>query len=202
MNVYVETNFVLELVFQQEQEQSCKDILALCKSGTIRLVIPAYSLAEPHEKLFRQNRKRKEIQQFLENELKQLSRSTTYQKRLEDISNISTLLIQSNEEETQRLFEYRHQLLHIANIIPLTTTILVAALQYESTYDLTPQDAIVFSSVIHHLSEQVDPQNCFLNKNSKDFDNPDIVDALQSYNCRMIPRFVDGLQFLQSQFPR
>ncbi len=49
MNVYVETNFVLELVFEQEQQASYEQILALCKSGKARLIIPAYCLAEPHE---------------------------------------------------------------------------------------------------------------------------------------------------------
>ena len=35
MNIYVETNFVLELVFQQEQYQSCQEILALGEAGNV-----------------------------------------------------------------------------------------------------------------------------------------------------------------------
>jgi hypothetical protein len=54
VNVYVETNFVLELVFQQEQFVSCEQILQLSEAGRIKLTIPAYCLAEPHEKLSRQ----------------------------------------------------------------------------------------------------------------------------------------------------
>jgi hypothetical protein len=53
VNVYVETNFVLELAFQQEQFVSCEQILQLGEAGGIKLVIPAYSLAEPHEKIIR-----------------------------------------------------------------------------------------------------------------------------------------------------
>lgn len=77
MNVYVETNFVLELVFQQEQFVSCKQILQLSEAGRIKLVIPAYSLAEPHEKLSRQAKSRREIQQVLDNELRQLARTAS-----------------------------------------------------------------------------------------------------------------------------
>jgi hypothetical protein len=40
VNVYVETNFVLELVFEQEQQGSCQQILAL---------------AEENERFFSQN---------------------------------------------------------------------------------------------------------------------------------------------------
>ena len=51
MNVYVESNFVLELALLQEQFASCEKMLGLCRSGDIPLVIPAYSLAEPYETL-------------------------------------------------------------------------------------------------------------------------------------------------------
>jgi hypothetical protein len=33
VNIYVETNFVFELTFEQEQCQSCEDILKLCEQG-------------------------------------------------------------------------------------------------------------------------------------------------------------------------
>jgi hypothetical protein len=49
LNVYVETNFVLELVLAQEQQASCEEILALSEEGSLRLVIPSYSLVEPYE---------------------------------------------------------------------------------------------------------------------------------------------------------
>ena len=33
MNVYVETNFVLELAFQQEESTACEDIIKLCEKA-------------------------------------------------------------------------------------------------------------------------------------------------------------------------
>ena len=53
MNVYVESNFVLELALLQEQSASCEEILGLCEAGRVQLVVPAYSLAEPYETLVR-----------------------------------------------------------------------------------------------------------------------------------------------------
>ena len=78
MNIYVETNFILELVFEQEQLTSCEQILALCEAGRSRLIIPAYCLAEPHEKLTRQAGSRRELQRNLETELRQLARTASY----------------------------------------------------------------------------------------------------------------------------
>ena len=40
MNVYVESNFVLELALLQEQWTSCEAILTLCEAKSVQLVVP------------------------------------------------------------------------------------------------------------------------------------------------------------------
>ncbi len=40
---------------------------------------------------------------------------------------------------------------------------------------------------------------CFLNRNSKDFDDPDIVDGLSAYHCKMLFNFDDGYGYISSQ---
>ncbi len=201
MNIYVETNFVLELVFQQEQSTSCEQILQFCEANQAQLIVPAYSLAEPHEKLIRQARNRRKLQQELDVELRQLVRTTSYQTRITSLQDITRLLIQSNEEEQQRFIQYRARILRTAHIIPLTAAILVQATNYEEPYGLglSPQDALAYASVIEHLHESQPTNACFLNRNSKDFDNPDIVDELAQSNCRMIARFDQGYSFMQAQ---
>ncbi|GAB1545313.1 hypothetical protein NUACC21_79890 [Scytonema sp. NUACC21] len=199
MNVYVETNFVLELVFQQEQFVSCEQILQLSEAGRIKLVVPAYSLAEPHEKLSRQAKNRREIQQVLDTELRQLARTASYTTRINSIQDIANLLVQSNKDESQRFMQYRDRLLKNTEVIPLTADILTEAATYEEPYDLKPQDALVYASVISHLQMNQPTVACFLNRNSRDFDSPDIINELNKFNCRMIPRFDRGYEFIQSQ---
>ncbi|MEA5582727.1 PIN domain-containing protein [Nodularia harveyana UHCC-0300] len=199
MNIYVETNFILELVFQQEQSASCEQILQLCEAKFASLIIPAYSLAEPYEKLTRQAKSRKDLQQVLDTELRQLARSASYTTRINSIQDIARLLVQSSEEERQRFVAYRDRLLNSAEVISLSADILRGAAISEDPYDLSPQDALVYSSVISHLRENESQVSCFLNRNSKDFDNPDIVDQLNRFNCRMIPRFDNGYGFIKSQ---
>ena len=93
MNIYVETNFVLELVFEQEQCVSCEQILQSCEIGRGKLIIPAYSLAEPHEKLSRQAKSRRDLQQLLDAELRQLSRTASYVSRIKSIQDIASLMV-------------------------------------------------------------------------------------------------------------
>ncbi len=199
MNIYVETNFVLELAFEQEQYASCEQILQLCEVEQSKLVIPAYSLAEPHEKLNRQASSRRNLQKLLNDELRQISRTTSYANRIKSIQDINSLIVQSNKEEWQRFVQYRDRLLSTGEIISLTTDILREAASCENNYDLRAQDAIVYASVIKHLQHDQPKQACFLNRNSKDFDSPDIVNELNRLNCRMIFRFDDGYSFIQSQ---
>ena len=199
MNIYVETNFVLELSFEQEQSESCEKILQLSESKQVKLILPAYSLAEPHEKLNRQATIRQKLQKSLNIKLRQLSRSKNYASRIDSIRDLERIITQSNEEEWQRFIQYRNRLLNCVDFITLDINVLQAAASFETLYDLKSQDAIVFASVVSHLQQNKPEQACFLNKNTKDFDSPDIVQELSKYNCRMIPRFNHGYDFVRSQ---
>lgn len=200
MNVYTETNFVLELSFEQEQSESCFEILNLCKNNKINLIIPAFCLSEPLEKLHRQSLKRENLQKELNSEINQLKRNVSNKLRLQEIQNIRSLLVQSNYEERTKFENYRSLILEFAQIVPLTKEILADAGIYEkSPYNLRPQDAIVYASIISHLTKNSSIKNCFLNRNSRDFDLPEITEELKNLNCKMIPRFDDGYNFIVSK---
>ncbi|HUP24938.1 MAG TPA: PIN domain-containing protein [Thermoanaerobaculia bacterium] len=198
MNVYVETNFVLELALIQEQQASCEAILRLSEAGRIRLAIPAYSLVEPYEVLVRRHRQRRQMKIDLDAEVGQMIRTATYSERLSGFQDLTALLIDSADEEAKRLEEVRRRLLTSCASIPLNAECLDAAARYQGVHDLSPQDALVYSSVISHLAQADSSVNCFLNRNSKDFDDPDIVDELRSHACKLIPRFDDGLEYVRN----
>lgn len=113
---------------------------------------------------------------MLSAELRQLLRTASYQTRINNIQDIASLLIQSNEEEQQRFVEYRNRFLRSTEVIMLTADILSEAATSEVFYDLKPQDALVYASVITHLRQHRPNIACFLNRNFKDFDSPNIVD--------------------------
>ena len=198
MIAYVETNFVLELAFQQEQRDACEEILRLSGIGAVQLVIPAYCLVEPHEKLKRQVTERRRLQESLDLELQQLLRTADFQPRINSIQELSNLIVQSSYVQRKRFDRYREQVLAIAEIIPLSREILAAASRSETLCTLEPQDAIVYASILAHLTSRTESSCCFLNRNSKDFDNPKIVDELKQHQCRMISRFDDGCKFIES----
>ena len=63
---------------------------------------------------------------------------------------------------------------------------------------MEPPDSLVLGSVMTHLSETNPDVSCFLNKNAKDFDTPDVRDELRPYNCRLIGSFEHGLNYISS----
>lgn len=107
MNIYVETNFILELVFEQEQCAICEKILRFCEAQKANLIIPTYSLAEPHKKLIRQAKERRKLQQSLDQELRELSRTKSYKNRLYSIENIKSLIVQSSQDASEKFVKYR-----------------------------------------------------------------------------------------------
>jgi predicted nucleic acid-binding protein len=111
VNIHVESNFVLELALLQEQHASCEEILRLCEAGSAHLVIPAYSIAEPYETLVRRHKQRKRMKAELDDELRQLARTTTYVHRLSGFQTLTALLIDSADEEAKRLEEVRTRFL-------------------------------------------------------------------------------------------
>lgn len=198
MNVYVESNFVLELALLQEQHASCEDILRLCETGRIQLVIPAYCLAEPYETLVRRHKQLQRLKAELDAELRQLARTTAYAARLSGFGHLTALLIDSADEEAKHLETVRSRLLNVVEVIPLDASILTAATQHQGDHGFSPQDALVYASVLLHLKQDHVVQSCFLNRNSRDFDDPDIVEELNQYLCKLLPRFDSGYQFILS----
>lgn len=138
------------------------------------------------------------MQQSLDQELRELSRTKSYKNRLYSIENIKSLIVQSSQDASEKFVKYREYILKIAEIIPLNANILLKAVSAEENYDLSPQDALVYVSVLKHLQNNKPDQACFLNRNSKDFKTPDIIDELKSLNCRLITQFNDGYDFLIS----
>lgn len=200
MNIYVETNFVLELALLQEQYKSCGNIISDCQEGKTNLVIPAYCLVEPYETLIRRTKTRQKLKEDIKTQLEELARSEPYKEDVAALkSDLTNLLAGSSDEDNERLREVLSQILSLAEVIPLAPCILTSAFGFESSLNLSPQDSIVYTSVISHLSVTEVEKKCFLNRNSRDFDTPDIVEALDNYGCKMLFSFNNGYNYIQSQ---
>ena len=199
MNVYVESNFVLEHALQQEESQNCSDIIRLASHGQIRLLIPAFSLAEPHQAISAKAKVRSRVGEELRQHLSELARSKPHRQIPVTFDALSAVLIESAQLEREGLKQTVTQVLAISVVIPLTAAVLRSAAEIETDLGLSGQDAIVLASVFGHLESEAPTESCFLNRNTRDFDDPDIRDRLEALHCKFFPKFAQALEYIESR---
>jgi predicted nucleic acid-binding protein len=198
MILYIESNFVLELAYLQEEYESCENILTLSEEGKIELAIPAYCIGEPYDSWVRRAKQRTELHDRLSQEIRELSRSKPYIRSPKEFQDVTKTLIKSGEEEKQRLDQAINRILETATVIPIERDTIKAAVELQKTRNLSPQDSIVYASVLAHLVKAPSGPKCFITKNSKDFANPDIYKELEGYDCKLLTKFERGLGYARS----
>ena len=199
MTVYVESNFVLEQSLQQEECDSCARIVALASQGRIALVVPAFSLAEPHVAISGKERVRSRLSNDLRAQLFELGRSKPLRTVPASFESLASVLIASAQMEREGLRDTISELLRTADVIALDAAILRSAADVQVQYGMSGQDAIVLASVLAHLDRHRPSESCFLNRNSKDFDDPDVRERLEAFGCRFFTKFDDGLRYIASR---
>lgn len=199
MTVYVESNFVLEQALQQEQCDACNAILELATSARISLVVPAFSLAEPYQALALKEKARNRLSNELQTHISELGRSRAYRAIPDDFGSLISILVRSAEHERDGLQDAIARKLNTAAVIPLDATILSSANELQAGLGMSGQDAIVLASVLGHLQDNSPAESCFLSRNSRDFDDPDVRDRLERFGCRYFAQFDQALQFITAR---
>jgi len=196
MTVHVESNFVLEQSLQQEEGDSCIEIIRLASKGRIRLAVPAFSLAEPHVTILGKEKARSRLSNDLRTHLFELGRSKPHRAVPATFETLASVLIASAQFEREGLGDTISELLRTADVIALDTEILQSAAEIQIEYGMSGQDAIVLASVLAHLNLHNPSESCFLNRNSKDFDDPDIREQLETRGCKFLAKFGEGLHYI------
>ena len=107
------------LLFFKNNIQVATKYLVCVKKIVLKLILPAYSLAEPFETLHRRQEKRRILQQELKTELMQITRSSSFAGQSENFDRLTALLTQSAEEDVKNFEHVRTRLLNSADIISL-----------------------------------------------------------------------------------
>jgi predicted nucleic acid-binding protein len=197
--VYAESNFLLELALLQESHESCEKIVTLAEKGRLRLAIPAYSFVEPYATLRRRHQERTRIARSAREQLELIRRSAEFSASIPDLHSLDALFRSGTLAEERRFEELCSRLLAFTEVLPLSPEVLIESVEAKPIFDLKGQDSIVYASVIVHLRAVAPEAACFLNKDSKDFNNPSIVAALDALGCKLLPHFEAGLGYIESR---
>lgn len=192
MRVYVESNFVLEVVLEQEQHRACEERLTLAESQAVELALPAFALVEPHESMVRDERDGKRLAQSLRASATQLQRTASIVADVPRLHDAGDLLVRAAQEAWTRFNDLRMRLLGAAHLLALDAAAVRDASQLIAEFGLGLPDAVILASVIADARTQPSP-TVFINRNAKDFDN-DVKARLAQVNCLLLWSFNGGLQ--------
>ncbi|WP_281890527.1 PIN domain-containing protein [Paenibacillus sp. YYML68] len=196
----MESNFILELVLAQEEATAAEQILDFAEINRIKLVIPTFSLMEPFWTIQGRGKQRKSIQQSLNKELQQLQRSVYNQELVSVLQPLTKTIIDVEIKERDMLEKVLGRLLRVGETIDITSTIYEGSIRYQEELDLSPQDAIIYSSVITNVMQQsVGEEKVFVSRNWKDFEQEEILEELQNYKCKFFSNFHHALGYIQSR---
>jgi hypothetical protein len=200
LTLYVESNFLLEIVLGQEDSAPAEQLLAMAEAKTIDLALPSFSLSEPLVRIRRGVRDRSRLMKQLNDQVTQLARSTPHKIEVGALRAIPNLFATIEQRETDRLISTVEQLLATARLIELASSSFRAAMDYRPRYALEIEAAIIFALVVADLKSQPGAgPHLFANRNIKDFDDPLIIKELKELNCGVVWSFTDALDQLGSR---
>lgn len=185
MRVFAESNFVLGLALRQEQRAACEHLLELAELRRIDLVLPAYALLEPLETLERRTKEWKELSRRVDEVVGQLRRSDDYKGRAASLDALISSAAETAERDEDQT---RQRLLGCANLIPTDAAVLTRAEEYRNAFALRFRDAVMLASIIVRCEAEASP-SLFVNVNTKDFRQPDIVTLLSKHACEALWSF-------------
>jgi predicted nucleic acid-binding protein len=200
MIVYVETNFILELAFEQEQHRAGIEILKLAENSKIELALPGFSISESLSKVIRQSRERDEFRKSLIQTLQQIGRSAPYQQFATSLEPVLQLLQNTIRDEPDRLLSVLERILKVGRLLELDISSFSQALTYKDQLTTSTEDSIIYGTIISDLKRRpYDEPKLFLSRDAEAFGYQRIKTELASYSCRYIKEFKDGLGYIESE---
>jgi hypothetical protein len=108
----------LELALEQEQHESCERLILLASAGSVKLMVPAFSLAEPHDALIGRDKPRRKLGNELKAHLDELGRSEQYRQVPDAFKHLVRILLAAGATEREGLKRTLDLILGAAEVIP------------------------------------------------------------------------------------
>jgi predicted nucleic acid-binding protein len=199
MIVYVESNFVLELVFRQEQFDAASRLLSMAEGQSIELVIPAFALVEPDWTISKRRVDNERALGGLTSVLNQVQRSPHLEMYALGIIELLEALEELHVDHLRTYRTLLERLLRGVRVLDLSVQHLAPAMELETRYGLGRFDSIILAQVLHDLSEQPEAESkLFASRDRRGFQNKEIQQHLKAFGCAYIPSFGDAIALIES----
>jgi hypothetical protein len=200
MIVFVETNFLLELVLMHGEASAVSKLIEFASKKKIELVIPSFSMIEPHYKLEGDRRVRTRLLASIDEQVGQIARSKGFESLRDQSISLLKALAHKADADKMNFDTVTQRVIGLATVIPLTVDVLKRAIVWQAM-DLEPFDALVFASIEIHLQANPTDECIFASKDKKAFLQQAVSNALKSLGCTVIPTFTNAVGFVEARIP-
>jgi predicted nucleic acid-binding protein len=190
MIVYVESNFVVELALEQEEQKSARAILDAAAVGSIDLRVPVFSICEPYSTVTRRMSRRERVLRQTQEELRDLQRSAGRRELAETLAPLVSEMFETTRFERVGVENVVAEVLAVATVLPLAPDVVEDSRVHQGRHDLDPSDAVVYSSVVRDAGS-AEGEKLFVTRNSKDFGTRAIRDELAEHQCELAISFAE-----------
>jgi predicted nucleic acid-binding protein len=202
VTLYVESNFVLELALSQEHWTDAEALLVRAERRQMSLAIPAVSISEPFSTVTNRSRLRRAVIDQLDRQIEDLRRSHLLQDDVNSIELTPAILNRVKEHETELLISTLVRVLDVATVIPIDAAVFREALENRIRFPFDPMDAVIFSSVAHHLRSTTEKgPHLFVTKDKRDFRKSGIAELLRALDCELLRSFAEAQVLLELPLP-
>lgn len=197
MIVYVETNFLVELIRTQEEHESCREILDLAERGEIDARIPAFCHVEVGTVITNLRRQYSVLINDVDQKVKDFGRSEAARGLVDDVRRSRMALSFIMDDESDGLWLVR-KLAHKALVtLPLDNAAISRNERLEEMQLLPdkPGDRIVLAIISADMSRHR-RKSLFLTRD-RDFGIEGVQLYLRRLNCKTFFSYRAALAFLQ-----
>lgn len=198
MRVYVETNFILELVYEQKQVDACEQILSGAERGALHLRYPAFCSFEAADALQRRIKAREKIGETLRQEAREIARQKPFSTD-PSADPFLDLIARSIQRLEARLELCLGRLSRCGQPISLGAREAELARSLWGSEGLENFDALVMGCICADLERSPTACAIFANRNSRDFATPSLKRLLGEHRCSLINEFDDAVAFLRRE---
>jgi len=185
ITVIGETNFAFDILFERDYASS--HILKLAKQGKIKLVLPAFSLAELEGQALEIINNRKEKLNSFASILKEISRSKYSKDDAKSGLEIVKRLLESNKKDYKKIGAAIQKLSGYCYVIKYSPEIIASAeLRFRQRKPpFKETDCKVYQSILQFLTKNKKEKVMFITKDRDDFDHPEIRNELKELDCEL-----------------
>ena len=202
IRVFIETNFLINISFKQEEYKSSYKLLKLAEKNKIKLCLPSLCISEAYWVFAKENKAQLDTKKAINDLINKALRSSHSRRDFENYRQISTDIDKKLDKELKMLDRNINRVLKIVELIKHNTTVHRNGIIYRSKFDIKHEpDAFIVSAVVWYKTNKMPPTShgLFVTADSGLVNEPKIMQLMHKKKIELKSSFKESVETLKSK---